>query len=198
MANRFGSWSRTRWVAVGATVAVLPGARGVVTTLAASSDSGSVLVTKADTADLNSVLLTRTTWPANVDRTGDKKGTGNFTSARTAVWVYDVIWDLTSLVLAEQFFNATAKTMTLGCNAAITNRSITSVDGDLTFSKLIVRTTNNVESAAGCTIFVMAMLQGPNVVTPPLSLSQAASLETADPTATATCSTDGDITTCVD
>jgi hypothetical protein len=161
-------------------------------------DVDALEASKADTADVNSALLNRTTWTASVNSTGGKLGTGNFTSSRTANGAYRVAWDFTGLGYPNVSFNHVATTKSIGCNASITSQTrVDDADG-LTSIAIVVKTTNNAGSAIDCPFFAMSMLPAPDVVTPPISLLGGASLESAALAATATCTTEADITTCVD
>jgi hypothetical protein len=153
---------------------------------------------KPNTVDVNHALLTERTLTAEVSSTGTKSGTGNFTSSRSSTGSYNVTFDLNGLESPFVFWRAVATTTTSGCNASIPSRVVTSSSGVTVSHFFNVVTTNALGNAADCGFMLFAKAPGPNAVSPPLSLSATASLDAADPTPPGTCTTEGDIVTCVD
>ena len=164
---------------------------------AANATQQTQIDAKADAADVSAALLDQRSFTAEVGSNGTKLGTGNFTSSRSSTGQYDVSFDISGLDYSGSFWNAVATARPSGCGASITGRSTTSSGGVLSAVGFSVNT-YDAAGATDCAFFLFVQAPGPDTVTPPLALAGAEGLDMPAPAMSGVCTTEGEITTCVD
>ncbi|MGD9902158.1 MAG: hypothetical protein AB7U83_01715 [Vicinamibacterales bacterium] len=158
----------------------------------AATDAANKSYVDAAAASTRAAILNTKVWSAMVWSTGAKFSTGRFTSARNALGIYTVVFNLTGLGVADLGIAPVAVTPITcpGGSAQVASGEWSESGGMRTTVSLLVETTNASGAAVDCAFFVMLHSgdpDAPNSPVPPLGAG------TAGPR----CSTTGEVTTCV-
>lgn len=165
-----------------------------VATPVAATDAANKAYVDAGTANARAALVNSKVWSAFVASSGTKAGTGRYTSSQTGTGTYNVTFDLTGLGIPGQGFPPAVVTP-LGCtggSAEIGGGVSMLVNGIRTTVSLGISITNAAGTATNCSFFAMLHTSDPN---PPGSPVPPLDADPANPDTS--CSTVGDVTTCV-
>jgi len=165
-----------------------------VGTPVAATDAANKAYVDAGTASAWAALVNTKVWSAFVSSTGTKSGTGRYSSSQSGTGAYTLIFDLTGLgIPAVGFPPATVTPLSCpGGSAQISYGIAVTVGGVHTTVYLGISITNAAGVATDCSFFAMLHPHDPN---PPGSPVPPLDAGTADPDIS--CSTVGEVTTCV-
>ncbi len=168
---------------------------GTITNVAApvaDTDAANKAYVDATRAATRQAMLNDKVWSALVSSTGAKSTTGPFTSSRSAVGSYNVTFQLTAFAVPYlDFFNYTVTPRCAGASANVTGRSSVSSTSTISQSASIT-VTDAAGAALDCAFFVMGVSSDPDAGSPVLPLAA------RDARPGVACSSDGELTTCVE
>jgi hypothetical protein len=163
-----------------------------------TGQTDAALATKADIDQVRAAMIADRVWVARVSGNGAKSGTGPFTSTRVETGHYSVSFNVADfdLPLTDQSPRLTITTSCVGHTASVGFAFVSSTTVNMTSfgASYFVRDHNN--TAKDCAASIHVKFSDPDTGSPIGTLSTERAATPPPIPESATCTTDGDTTTC--